>query len=66
MIEPLLVVAIVIACTVWYMSHRWRRRARNLAAMRDSTGLEVLARRYARGEIDREEYLQKRGDILPK
>jgi uncharacterized membrane protein len=24
----------------------------------------LLARRYARGEIDRDEYLQKRSDIL--
>ena len=32
--------------------------------MRDSTGLELLARRYARGEIDRDEYLEKRDDIL--
>jgi uncharacterized membrane protein len=28
------------------------------------TGLEVLALRYARGEIDRDEYLQKRHDIV--
>jgi uncharacterized membrane protein len=31
---------------------------------REGTVLELLARRYARGEIDREEYLQKRTDIL--
>jgi uncharacterized membrane protein len=31
---------------------------------REGTVLELLGRRYARGEIDREEYLQKRGDIL--
>ena len=29
-----------------------------------ANGLEVLARRYARGEIDRDEYLQKKGDIV--
>ena len=29
-----------------------------------ANGLEVLARRYARGEIDRAEYLQKKGDIV--
>lgn len=28
-----------------------------------STGLDVLEERYARGEIDRDEYLQKKGDI---
>jgi uncharacterized membrane protein len=64
MIEPVLIVGIAIACTVWYMQHRWRKRRRNLATMRDPTGLEVLGRRYARGEIDREEYLEKRADLL--
>jgi uncharacterized membrane protein len=64
MIEPVLVTAIVIAVTAWYVQHRWRRHARELARVRDTTGLEVLSRRYARGEIDRDEYLQKRGDIL--
>jgi putative membrane protein len=29
-----------------------------------SRGLELLDERYARGEINRDEYLQKRGDIL--
>jgi uncharacterized membrane protein len=31
---------------------------------RDTAVLDVLARRYASGEIDRDEYLQKRSDIL--
>ncbi len=63
MLEPLLIVGIVIAGTTWYVQHKWRRRVRAMAALRDSTGLEVLARRYARGEIDRDEYLEKRNDI---
>ena len=29
-----------------------------------SNGLDILEQRYARGEIPREEYLQKRKDIL--
>ncbi len=29
-----------------------------------STGLEVLEERYARGEINRDEYLQKKKDIV--
>jgi uncharacterized membrane protein len=65
MIEPVLIVAIAVACTAWYMQHRWRKWRRNhLLAMPGATGLEVLARRYARGEIDRREYLQKRDDII--
>ncbi|HTQ82721.1 MAG TPA: SHOCT domain-containing protein [Pseudolabrys sp.] len=31
---------------------------------RRSAGLDVLEERYARGEIGRDEYLQKRGDLL--
>jgi putative membrane protein len=64
MVEWILIAAIIIASIVWYLRAKWwRRRARNIA-MRQNAGLEVLAARYARGEIDREEYLQKRDDIL--
>ncbi|MGB7034956.1 MAG: SHOCT domain-containing protein [Xanthobacteraceae bacterium] len=68
MLEPILIVGIVMACTAWYVQHKWRKRARTWAAMqeatRDPTGLGMLAKRYARGDIDRDEYLQKRNDIL--
>jgi uncharacterized membrane protein len=66
MLEPLIIVGIVIAATAWYVQHKWRKRMRALARRdpREGTILELLGRRYARGEIDREEYLQKRSDIL--
>jgi uncharacterized membrane protein len=64
MLEPILIVGIAITCTAWYVQHRWRRRVRTMATLNDVNGLEVLARRYATGEIDREEYLEKRADIL--
>jgi uncharacterized membrane protein len=68
MLEPILIVGIVMAGTDWYVQHKWRRRVRAMAEMREAarntSGLELLARRYARGEIDREEYLEKRDDIL--
>ncbi|HEX4042447.1 MAG TPA: SHOCT domain-containing protein [Xanthobacteraceae bacterium] len=68
MLEPILIVGIVAAVTAWYVQHKWRKRMRRLAAgqeaARDPTGLEMLAKRYARGDIDRDEYLQKRNDIL--
>lgn len=63
MIETVLVVGIVIACTIWFMRHMWRQRARTLTRQH-STELEVLGERYARGKIDRDEYLQKRADII--
>jgi hypothetical protein len=66
MLEPILIVAIVIAATAWYVQHKWRKRLRAMAVRdpREGTVLELLARRYARGEIDRQEYLEKRSDIL--
>jgi len=65
MIEPILIAGILIVCTAWYVQHKWRKRAAALpATMRVPTGLEVLALRYARGEIDRDEYLEKKRDIV--
>ena len=66
MLEPIIIVGIVMAATAWYVQHKWRKRLRKLAARdpREGTVLELLARRYARGEIDRQEYLEKRSDIL--
>jgi putative membrane protein len=64
MTQSLLIAGIVIASIIWYVQYRIRRRARALSAARENSGLEVLTRRYARGEIDRNEYLQKRDDIL--
>jgi len=63
MIEPVLIVGIAIVCTALYMRHLWRRRARRLARAH-APELEVLGERYAKGEINRDEYLQKRSDIL--
>jgi uncharacterized membrane protein len=66
MLEPIIIVGIVIAATAWYVQHKWRKRLRALSSRdpRDSSVLEDLARRYARGEIDRQEFLQKRSDIF--
>jgi putative membrane protein len=41
-----------------------RERYANFMGSRTSTGLAVLEERYAKGEIQREEYLQKRSDLL--
>jgi uncharacterized membrane protein len=68
MLEPLLIVGIVIICTAWYVRHKWRLRTDAIRTdalheVRAPTGLEILALRYARGEIDRGEYLEKKQDI---
>ncbi len=43
---------------------KWRSgTSRTSEHSRDRTALEILQERYARGEIDREEYEQKRADL---
>jgi putative membrane protein len=55
----LAILAAIIAGVVWFV------RSQPLAGgQRRSTSLEVLEERYARGEIKREEYLQKKRDIV--
>jgi putative membrane protein len=53
----LVILGIIITGALWFV------RSKPLAGKR-STGLELLEERYARGEIDREEYLQKKRDIV--
>jgi len=51
-------IVFLIAWPVWYIR---RRRAR---ARRPEIALEALNKRYALGDIGRNEYLQNRDDIL--
>ncbi len=59
-IVPLLIVGLVIwaivAAVRGFDGHHWRGRL--------SPGLDALDERYAKGEINRDEYMQKRRDIL--
>jgi putative membrane protein len=58
---PVLSIALVLLF-VWAL---WSPRAPHVVAgaPRRSSGLDVLEERYARGEIGRDEYLQKKADI---
>ena len=42
---------------------RWLLGAFPGGGVREKTPLDILKERYARGEIDREEFEQKRGDL---
>jgi putative membrane protein len=64
MIVLLLIIGILIASIVWLVSARMQRAHAPRLPARRSQGLEVLEGRYVRGEINRDEYLQKRHDIL--
>jgi putative membrane protein len=57
----LLVLALLVAGVVWFV--RSQPVASRRSEERRSAGLDVLEERYARGETNREEYLQKKRDI---
>ncbi len=63
MIIWLLILGIVIAGIVWLVRAMTRHAEPSYLPARRSPGLEVLEERYARGEINRDEYLQKKHDI---
>ncbi len=60
-IWPIILIVIIIA-VVWYARDS-SLSGELQTAPRHSTGLDVLGERYARGEINREEYLEKRRDL---
>lgn len=64
MIVWLLIGGIAIAGFVWLLRYVTRRSDAPQSLARRSPALEVLGERYARGEINRDEYLEKRRDIL--
>lgn len=51
----LLPLALVVLVALYFINGKGRRRSR--------TALEILEERYARGEIDRDEYLKRRADL---
>ena len=57
-----IIVAIVAFC-VWMMRSMCMPGMHHHLPPRRSSGLDVLEERYARGEINRDEYLQKKKDI---
>jgi putative membrane protein len=63
MIIWLVLLVLVVAAVAWLMRSYAGPSDGRLAA-RSSTALAVLEERYARGEINREEYLQKKSDIV--
>jgi putative membrane protein len=63
MIVWLVLGGIVIVGIIWLVVARIRRASSRRYLTRRSPGLEILDDRYARGEINRDEYLQKREDI---
>ena len=59
-IWPLVLIALVVG-VIWYV--RSPSYAGTGRMPRRSSGLDILEERYARGEIERDEYLQKKQEI---
>lgn len=58
-----LILALLIAAAVWFVRRSDRSVAELPPSGRHSSALDLLEERYARGEIDRDEYLQKKRDL---
>jgi putative membrane protein len=52
---------LIVAAVLWFVRSQ---KSTSGGAERRAGGLNVLDERYARGEIDREEYLQKKRDLV--
>lgn len=63
MIIGIVVLALIIAAVVWFVRAMTQPGHQLSALGRRSPGLDALEERYARGEIKREEYLEKKRDI---
>jgi putative membrane protein len=59
----LIILGLAVAAVVWVVRST-TYGSMHQARIGRSRGLELLEERYARGEINRDEYLQKKGDIL--
>ena len=64
MIIWVLFIAAVIVGVVWLVRAVAPSGQRNRLPERRAAGLDLLEERYARGEINRDEFLQKKRDIL--
>ncbi len=63
MVFWLLALVLLAGGVVWFMRSSPSIGLGRQAAARRSNGLDLLEQRYARGEVNREEYLQKKNDL---
>jgi putative membrane protein len=63
MIIWVVVLALIIAAVVWFVRAMTHPGHQPPLIGRRSPGLDVLEERYARGEIKRDEYLEKKRDL---
>ena len=60
----ILILVLIVAAIAWFFRSGWQPPGTPSTRIeRRSPGLDVLEERYARGDINRDEYLQKKRDI---
>lgn len=59
----LLILALIVAAVVWVVRSASHSGIHLPSGVRRSPGLDLLEERYARGEIKRDEYLEKKKDL---
>ena len=62
MVFWLLALVLLVGGAVWFMRSS-PSTGLGRGRLPHSSGLDLLEQRYARGEVNREEYLQKKGDL---
>jgi putative membrane protein len=62
MVIWVVVLAAIVVGVMWLVRSLTSAGAHSMTVPR-SSGLGLLEERYARGEVNREEYLQKKGDL---
>lgn len=63
MVLWLVILVLLVAAVVWLIRSISGASGRELLPPRRTGGLDILEERFARGEIDRDEYLQKKRDL---
>jgi putative membrane protein len=63
MVFWLLALVLLAGAAIWFMRSSPSIGLGRRGATASSSGLDLLEQRYARGEVNREEYLQKKGDL---
>ena len=63
MVFWLLALVLFAGAAIWFMRSSPSIGLPPRGATASSSGLALLEQRYARGEVNREEYLQKKGDL---
>ncbi len=63
MIFWLVILIAIVAGVFWLVRPDFYRRASRADSTRQPSALDILEERYARGEINRDEYLEKKRDL---